>query len=109
MTIVYLIKYGWRNGFGVILNSEMQVNYNKYLTVFKNYVINVNNRFICEDYAVIIIIWLGFTALSALHSKAVVPMKLKRRQNLQSAKSRFFSEILFLLVLIQLIDHIINY
>ncbi|XP_048017873.1 nitric oxide synthase 2b, inducible [Megalobrama amblycephala] len=27
------------------------------------------------------------TALSALHSKAVVPMKLKRRQNLQSPKS----------------------
>nr|XP_017206470.1 nitric oxide synthase, inducible isoform X1 [Danio rerio] len=27
------------------------------------------------------------TALSTLHSKAVVPMKLKRRQNLQSAKS----------------------
>uniref|UniRef100_A0A8C1P6C9 Nitric oxide synthase, inducible n=1 Tax=Cyprinus carpio TaxID=7962 RepID=A0A8C1P6C9_CYPCA len=37
--------------------------------------------------AVIIIIWLGFTALSALHSKAVVPMKLKRRQNLQSPTS----------------------
>uniref|UniRef100_A0A672P866 Nitric oxide synthase n=1 Tax=Sinocyclocheilus grahami TaxID=75366 RepID=A0A672P866_SINGR len=36
---------------------------------------------------VIIIIWLGFTALSALHSKAVVPMKLKRKQNLQSPKS----------------------
>uniref|UniRef100_A0A8C1JLN1 Nitric oxide synthase, inducible n=1 Tax=Cyprinus carpio TaxID=7962 RepID=A0A8C1JLN1_CYPCA len=35
----------------------------------------------------IIIIWLGFTALSALHSKAVVPMKLKRRQNLQNPKS----------------------
>uniref|UniRef100_A0A9J8AIU1 Nitric oxide synthase n=1 Tax=Cyprinus carpio carpio TaxID=630221 RepID=A0A9J8AIU1_CYPCA len=46
-----------------------------------------NNRFICNTSAVIIIIWLGFTALSALHSKAVVPMKLKRRQNLQNPKS----------------------
>lgn len=29
-----------------------------------------------------------FTALSALHSKTVFPMKLKKRKNLQSAKSR---------------------
>uniref|UniRef100_A0A8C1X7K0 Nitric oxide synthase, inducible n=1 Tax=Cyprinus carpio TaxID=7962 RepID=A0A8C1X7K0_CYPCA len=53
-------------------------------TVFKDHVIK---GFICKISAVIIIIWLGFTALSALHSKAVVPMKLKRRQNLQSPTS----------------------
>uniref|UniRef100_A0A8C1ZGJ5 Nitric oxide synthase, inducible n=1 Tax=Cyprinus carpio TaxID=7962 RepID=A0A8C1ZGJ5_CYPCA len=48
---------------------------------------HVIKGFICKISAVIIIIWLGFTALSALHSKAVVPMKLKRRQNLQSPTS----------------------
>lgn len=34
-----------------------------------------------------------FTALSALHSKTVFPMTLKRRQKLQSAQSRFESTI----------------
>lgn len=40
---------------------------------------------------------LGFTALSALHSKTVVAMKLKSRQNLQSPQSRFELKLQFYL------------